>query len=48
MLTLNNLTYLYQHLPMRFSLHAERGERLANIHVVEMRISCRRSICRRL
>ncbi|WP_349886980.1 thiamine ABC transporter ATP-binding protein ThiQ [Pantoea ananatis] len=29
MLTLNNLTYLYQHLPMRFSLHAERGERLA-------------------
>ncbi|QZE28655.1 thiamine ABC transporter ATP-binding protein ThiQ [Pantoea ananatis] len=29
MLTLNNLTYLYQHLPMRFSLHARRGERLA-------------------
>lgn len=29
MLTLNNLTYLYQHLPMRFSLHAGRGERLA-------------------
>lgn len=29
MLTLNNLTYLYQHLPMRFSLTAQRGERLA-------------------
>jgi len=29
MLTLNNLTYLYQHLPMRFSLHAGRGERMA-------------------
>lgn len=29
MLTLNNLTYLYQHLPMRFSLNATRGERLA-------------------
>ncbi|QDY40957.1 thiamine ABC transporter ATP-binding protein ThiQ [Candidatus Pantoea soli] len=29
MLTLNNLTYLYQHLPMRFSFHAEAGERLA-------------------
>ncbi|MDL4914346.1 MAG: thiamine ABC transporter ATP-binding protein ThiQ [Enterobacterales bacterium endosymbiont of Blomia tropicalis] len=29
MLTLNNLTYLYQHLPMRFSLSAQRGERLA-------------------
>lgn len=29
MLTLNNLTYLYQHLPMRFSLNAGRGERLA-------------------
>ncbi|WP_324020495.1 thiamine ABC transporter ATP-binding protein ThiQ [Pantoea sp. JZ29] len=29
MLTLNNLTYLYQHLPMRFCLHAGRGERLA-------------------
>ena len=29
MLTLTNLTYLYQHLPMRFSFSAERGERLA-------------------
>lgn len=29
MLNLNNLTYLYQHLPMRFSLSALRGERLA-------------------
>lgn len=29
MLTLNNLTYLYHHLPMRFSLTAQRGERLA-------------------
>ncbi len=29
MLTLTNLTYLYQHLPMRFSLSAARGERLA-------------------
>ncbi|WP_313653056.1 thiamine ABC transporter ATP-binding protein ThiQ [Pantoea sp.] len=29
MLTLDNLTYLYQHLPMRFSLHAARGERIA-------------------
>jgi thiamine transport system ATP-binding protein len=29
MLTLNNLTYLYQHLPMRFSFDAQAGERLA-------------------
>ena len=29
MLTLNNLTYLYQHLPMRFSFSAQAGERLA-------------------
>ncbi len=29
MLTLNNLTYLYQHLPMRFSFTAAAGERLA-------------------
>lgn len=29
MLTLTNLTYLYQHLPMRFSFSAARGERLA-------------------
>jgi thiamine transport system ATP-binding protein len=29
MLTLNNLTYLYQHLPMRFSFDAHAGERLA-------------------
>ncbi|MBP2169752.1 thiamine transport system ATP-binding protein [Erwinia toletana] len=29
MLTLNNLTYLYQHLPMRFSLSMQAGERLA-------------------
>jgi thiamine transport system ATP-binding protein len=29
MLTLNNLTYLYQHLPMRFSFAAQAGERLA-------------------
>lgn len=29
MLTLTNLTYLYQHLPMRFSFTAQRGERLA-------------------
>jgi len=29
MLTLDNLTYLYQHLPMRFSLTATRGERIA-------------------
>ncbi|MGK3113893.1 thiamine ABC transporter ATP-binding protein ThiQ [Candidatus Pantoea formicae] len=29
MLTLNNLTYLYQHLPMRFSFEAQAGERLA-------------------
>jgi thiamine transport system ATP-binding protein len=29
MLTLNNLTYLYQHLPMRFSFTAQAGERLA-------------------
>lgn len=29
MLTLDNLTYLYQHLPMRFSLTAARGERIA-------------------
>lgn len=29
MLTLTNLTYLYQHLPMRFSFAAQRGERLA-------------------
>ncbi|WP_343554525.1 thiamine ABC transporter ATP-binding protein ThiQ [Pantoea sp.] len=29
MLTLNNLTYLYQHLPMRFSFAAQAGERIA-------------------
>lgn len=29
MLTLNNLTYLYQHLPMRFTFSAKPGERLA-------------------
>ncbi|ALV93463.1 MULTISPECIES: thiamine ABC transporter ATP-binding protein ThiQ [Pantoea] len=29
MLTLNNLTYLYQHLPMRFRFEAQAGERLA-------------------
>lgn len=29
MLTLNNLTYLYHHLPMRFSFSAQAGERLA-------------------
>ncbi|ADU67967.1 thiamine ABC transporter ATP-binding protein ThiQ [Pantoea sp. At-9b] len=29
MLTLNNLTYLYQHLPMRFQFSAQAGERLA-------------------
>jgi len=29
MLTLNNLTYLYNHLPMRFSLTVQAGERLA-------------------
>lgn len=29
MLTLNNLTYLYHHLPMRFSLTMQAGERLA-------------------
>jgi len=29
MLTLNNLTYLYNHLPMRFSLTMQAGERLA-------------------
>ncbi|WP_345827281.1 thiamine ABC transporter ATP-binding protein ThiQ [Pantoea sp. BRR-3P] len=29
MLTLNNLTYLYQHLPMRFTFAAQAGERLA-------------------
>ncbi|WP_130833981.1 thiamine ABC transporter ATP-binding protein ThiQ [[Erwinia] mediterraneensis] len=29
MLTLTDLTYLYQHLPMRFSFTAQRGERLA-------------------
>ncbi|WP_337023088.1 MULTISPECIES: thiamine ABC transporter ATP-binding protein ThiQ [unclassified Pantoea] len=29
MLTLNNLTYLYQHLPMRFRFEAQVGERLA-------------------
>ncbi|WP_416413148.1 thiamine ABC transporter ATP-binding protein ThiQ [Pantoea sp. App145] len=29
MLTLNNLTYLYQHLPMRFQFSAKPGERLA-------------------
>ncbi|ORM73245.1 thiamine ABC transporter ATP-binding protein [Pantoea wallisii] len=29
MLILNNLTYLYQHLPMRFSFRAQAGERLA-------------------
>ncbi|WP_277976732.1 thiamine ABC transporter ATP-binding protein ThiQ [Pantoea endophytica] len=29
MLILNNLTYLYQHLPMRFSFAAQAGERLA-------------------
>nr|WP_310618192.1 thiamine ABC transporter ATP-binding protein ThiQ [Pantoea cypripedii] len=29
MLTLNNLTYLYQHLPMRFQFSAQPGERLA-------------------
>ncbi len=29
MLTLNKLTYLYQHLPMRFSFSAQPGERLA-------------------
>ncbi len=29
MLTLNNLTYLYQHLPMRFSFTVQAGERLA-------------------
>ncbi|WP_058971209.1 thiamine ABC transporter ATP-binding protein ThiQ [Type-D symbiont of Plautia stali] len=29
MLTLNNLTYLYQNLPMRFRFEAQAGERLA-------------------
>jgi len=29
MLTLNNLTYLYQHLPMRFSFEVQAGQRLA-------------------
>lgn len=29
MLTLTDTTWLYEHLPMRFSLHAARGERLA-------------------
>lgn len=29
MLTLNNLTYLYQHLPIRFRFEAQTGERLA-------------------
>ncbi|WP_313684953.1 thiamine ABC transporter ATP-binding protein ThiQ [Pantoea sp.] len=29
MLILNNLTYLYQHLPMRFQFSAQPGERLA-------------------
>ncbi|MDZ7279515.1 thiamine ABC transporter ATP-binding protein ThiQ [Pantoea eucrina] len=29
MLTLNNLTYLYRHLPMRFDLSVQAGERLA-------------------
>lgn len=29
MLTLTDTTWLYEHLPMRFSFHAERGERLA-------------------
>ncbi|ORM64069.1 thiamine ABC transporter ATP-binding protein [Pantoea rodasii] len=29
MLILNNLTYLYQHLPMRFRFEAQPGERLA-------------------
>lgn len=29
MLTLNNLTYVYQHLPMRFRFEAQAGERLA-------------------
>jgi thiamine transport system ATP-binding protein len=29
MLTLNKLTYLYEHLPMRFDLHIDAGERVA-------------------
>lgn len=29
MLTLNNLTWMYQHLPMRFSLSLQAGERVA-------------------
>ncbi|QLK59891.1 thiamine ABC transporter ATP-binding protein ThiQ [Enterobacteriaceae bacterium Kacie_13] len=29
MLTLNKLTYLYEHLPMRFDLHINAGERVA-------------------
>lgn len=29
MLTLNKLTYLYEHLPMRFDLHIAAGERVA-------------------
>lgn len=29
MLTLTDTTWVYEHLPMRFSLHARRGERLA-------------------
>ncbi|WP_192457911.1 thiamine ABC transporter ATP-binding protein ThiQ [Musicola keenii] len=29
MITLDKLTYLYQHLPMRFDLHLDPGERLA-------------------
>jgi len=29
MLTLNKLTYLYEHLPMRFDLQIEAGERVA-------------------
>jgi ABC-type thiamine transport system ATPase subunit len=29
MLKLNDVTWLYQHLPMRFTLSVERGERIA-------------------
>ena len=29
MLKLNDVTWLYQHLPMRFTLSVEQGERLA-------------------
>ncbi|MGT4676805.1 ATP-binding cassette domain-containing protein, partial [Aeromonas caviae] len=29
MLKLNDVTWLYQHLPMRFTLAVERGERIA-------------------